>query len=200
VIIVRPDKPGDQGHGLYVFPFWGLTIDDVDYDGISLEVLADGRDIKENLFKLMFQENTNMAVLTKPLMEAPFRLDQTEYELIIADRELRKAHAKARTAYAKKSVEEQTLTYDVVLPANFKLSQRVFPRGVHGTEGELVKARCDPFAYFKPIGLNDTAGNPIMGLHPRLTWRFVDMNSAKEMGAVAADPGQALFAAAFRGL
>jgi hypothetical protein len=200
MIIVRPDVPGDQGHGLYVFPFWGLTINDVDYDGIIVELLADGRDIRENKFKIKFQENTNIAELTKPLMEAPFRLDQAEYNAIVTDVELRKAHAKANAAYAKKSKEETTLTYDVVLPANFKLSQRPLPGGAVGADCEMVTAVCTPLAYFKTIGANDARGQPIMALHPRLTWKFVDMNSAKEMRLPTADLGQALFDQAFRGL
>jgi hypothetical protein len=200
MIIVRPDVPGDQGHGLYVFPFWGLTINEVDYDGVSLEVLADGRDIRANSFTLKFEENTNMAILTKPLMEAPFRMDQAEYDTIVTEVELRKAHAKARAAYAKKSKEETTLTYDVILPSNYKLSQRVLPRGATGVTGEFVLAESNPLAYFKATGALDTAGRAIMGLHPRMTWQFVDMNSAKEMRLPTADPGQALLDRAFRGL
>jgi hypothetical protein len=158
MIIVRPDVPGDQGHGLYVFPFWGLTINDVDYDGIIVEVLADGRDIRENKFDLKFQENTNIAVLTKPLMEAPFRLDQVEYNGIVTDVELRKAHAKANAAYAKKSKEDTTLTYDVILPSNFKLSQRPIRGGAVGADGEMVSATCIPFAYYKATGADDALG------------------------------------------
>jgi hypothetical protein len=200
MIIVRPDVPGDQGHGLYVFPFWGLTINEVNYDGIIVEVLANGRDIRADMFKLKFQENTNMAILSKPLMEAPFRLDQAEYDAIVTNVELRKAHAKANAAYAKKTKEETTLTYDVILPSNFKLLQQVLTGGATGADGEMVNANCNPLAYFKATGATDTRGQPIMGLHPRLTWKFVDMNSAKEMRLPTADPGQALFDLAFRGL
>jgi hypothetical protein len=67
--------------------------------------------------------------------------------------------------------------------------------------GEMVDARPNAFVYLKASGKNNPAGRPIiMGLHPRVTWKFVDMNSAKEMGVPADDPGQALFDAAFAGL
>jgi hypothetical protein len=123
-------------------------------------------------------------------------LDQAEYDAIVTNVELRKAHAKTNAAYAKKTKEETTLTYDVILPSNFKLSQRVLPGGATGADDKMVNANCTLLVYFKATGATDTRGQPIMGLHSK----FVDMNSAKEMRLPTANPGQALFDLAFRGL
>jgi hypothetical protein len=196
-IHIMPDQCGDAGQGLHCFWLWGHNHDHKEYEGVSVEIMADNRDVALNYYEMYFEEGTNKAYLTKPLMQAPFRDDKAEYETKVADLVLRKGHDHARAQVSKQM--EKTIQYPVQFPTGYQLSQRCFAGARVGLEGETMKAKKNQVMYRKAAAPAAAGAAAVQALHVCVTWSFVNLATVKEMG-VDADDGVALMTAGFAGL
>lgn len=234
IVDVSADTAGDQGEGLHVFPIT-FKNNNVLYEGYEVAVICDARDIHEDLIEMQFKEGQNVAKFSKPAMAAVFRLDKAQLDARILARPppgaglpggaddtyiidgrdaVRVNHT---NNVARKGTMATKKTYEVMFPANVKLSQRAFGNPV-GKDGEWTIAAQIQHIHRKPIGANIVAGAmPAVGVpgdahyvaavaglepdvfHVQLTWRFANASKDQEL-TVAAARGAATVAAAMAGL
>jgi hypothetical protein len=198
-IIVDPNRPGDQGEGLHCFKFWGHTVRADEYSGVVLEMLIDHRDIRDATYSLRFEEGTNRAELTKPILAGPFREDRLAYNARVTDNYLQVGQDAARAYYGRQSGDGRIKKFDVIFPPGFQLSQRIWAPYTAGAEGELIKAHHQIVAYAVPLNRNDAAGTPMITYPQRIHWKFVNMASKMDL-TTTEDGGEAALNQAFDGL
>lgn len=200
VILIDLDMPGDQGEGLNVIKFWGHTVGHFEHSGVDVMLVIDAQDYEVDLYDFSFIEGSNKAVLSKPLMEAHY-FDKAEMEVLVAEPFIRKGHDAARAAYSKMTrvnAETKMKKYDVVFPAGYQLSQRVFNHPT-GVEGEYISAVPTMISYRKNTGHVNGAGNVIYSIRTRLSWKFTNLAAMTEIDTGVAR-GRATVAAAYAGM
>lgn len=195
VIYMNPDLPGDQGEGLHMCKFWSFPHGTDEYDGVIIDLPVDYFDVEDDMYSIFFEEGTNKAVFSKPLLSSPWRNDKRLYDGRLAgdaNAYIRKGLDAARAFFNKKTTEGKQKKFDLVFPHGFQLSQRVWPPNVVGVEGEPILGHKKSIAWAKPLGRQDAAGND-MSYYPQvIQWKFVNLASRKEMTAAGGGTRAAL--------
>jgi hypothetical protein len=188
VIYMNPEIPGDQGEGLHMCKFWGLAHGTDEYDGVIIDLPVDYFDHEDDVYSIYFEEGTNKAVFSKPLLASPWRNDKALYDARMAAAAgdhayIRKGLDAARAFYNKKTTEGKQKKFDLVFPAGYQLSQRVWPPNVVGIEGEPMMGSKKSWAWVKQLGRNDANGDAMVYYPQVIQWKFVNLASRKEMQA-----------------
>ena len=89
---------------------------------------------------------------------------------------------------------------NLIFLTDFKLSQKVFPHGPTGTDGEAVSATHNVVAYKKDTGVADKNGDPVHQVHTQLCWVFVNLASVTELKLANDTIYDGLVADAFAGM
>lgn len=165
-------------------------------------MVVDPRDIVDDLYDFQFQEGTNKAILSKPVLPAVFRLDKANIEAVVTEPHFRKAHDVARSAVSnltRTNTELKKKRIDVVFPKGYRLSQRPFNHPV-GREDEWISAVGQSTVYRKDTDLTDAAGQPVLSVFTTYSWRFVNMQTVTDLGLGGAGAGAANVRNAFAGI
>lgn len=201
-IVIDPNYAGNLGEGLYAHKFWGFKKNNKEYSGVFLNILVDERDVKEDLYIITFVEGTNRAILTKPTLEATFRLDKTEYDVRQAEETVKVGEDAMRAAHTKmirNNPDSKVKRFDLIFPEGFQLSQRVFD-GPSGIEGERITAAHKLVAYRKNTGMRDVANVDLYRITTRLTWRFDNLAACTELLVDTGGVGQRTVEDGFQGM
>ena len=200
VVEIDPQYPGDLGEGIFAFRISDVEYGHFEWKGcMEIELLVDERDVQANLYSIEYKEGTNIAILTKPILPAPFVHDKAEFEARQLLRYIQKGHDAARSAYAKLSREDQVRKITLKFQDHVCLCEVPFrATGVaHNNSGGIEIASPQMIAYRKATGRTDQAGDQILGLYHRLTWKFADSSkavalaTAGNLGVRAADDAYA---------
>jgi hypothetical protein len=183
---------GDQGEGLYVAKI-RLELNHKLYEGVEISTrVGETRDL--NLFELKFKEATNQMIFVKPAMEACFRFDKVvvdrRLQLLDGHESLIIGRDAARVAFEKKVLKKPDLlkrTFDVELPAGYKLSQGPF-NDPTGRPGEFITAISRTIIFGSPFRPSGGADN---SYHTFLSWRFINLSSEVDLRLAGNDAAAA---------
>ena len=197
-IPLYPLKPGDQGEGIYCFQLKpNVEKDNIEYQGIELELRVNSRDAKAGNYWIEYMEGTDEMTLYKPLFDKPYEEDQAIHDARQSDSRVKKGHNAARSAYSKLPSEQKTLKFVLKLPPGWKLTQK--PLGHAVAEDEIVTAKDELITYKYETQHVDTASKPIYEIISRITWKFCNLTGASDEN-VNSKGGKDAVAASFAGM
>jgi hypothetical protein len=200
IIDIDPSYPGDQGEGVFAFNIANFRFGGHSWkEAIELEMLADNRDVEQDLYNIVYFEGSNEAILSKPILPAGFQLDAAEYDPRQANKDVLEGHQQSRTAYSKMPASKQVKEYVLRFKHDVKLTEVPFGAGgVGGNKDEPIVAEPKMVIYRKGTG-KFSGEHEIMTVHTRVTWKFGD--STRAISLTASDrPGQKASDEAFAGL
>lgn len=201
VIHVDPEQIGDQGDGLVVTPFWSDEIANQLYDGYEISTLVDVRDVRNHHYKLSFiGKPGNLLLYTKPLLPATFveASDRAPYEAKEKNVKVKQGHNTVRVQFDQLTMEQQRKTIRIEFPDGVQLSD--VPYGSPPTRQRIL-GKTVPYSASTGITAPDAQNKPkeVKALVCRMTWRVVDMRTAREVAADDYDEDAAILDS-FQGL
>ena len=180
-VYIDPNDQGDQGEGIYCIKFTQFEKDDYEYEGVEIEIVADGRDVRADYYRFDYEESGNTGVLVKPKNVATFTREedvQAWEARSSVDDVSKKGHLTSRAAYSKKTGEaEKSRSIPVIFPDGFQLSQKPF---ISTTEAGTNTASYKAVTYRVDTAFDDTknTGKKIYMMHTRIVWRFARLETA----------------------
>lgn len=182
LIEVDPEYCGDQGEGLYCFPFWNYEKDKFVYSGFDLEMLVDLRDVEEDLFCLEYTESTNEMVLSKSMMAATMRKDKEAFDKRVSEDFVKKANEAARSKASKLKGPDLVQQYAVRLPTGVKLTCKPFMSAANaGNDDQKQKIKPNLVVYKVDTPHKDSNSTTIYQFFARLCWRICDAATVRDM-------------------
>jgi hypothetical protein len=185
MIHIDPDQIGDQGEGLVITQFWGDTLNHQMYDGYEISTLCDVRDIRRGNYQLSFiAKPGNMFSFTKPLLPATYadQADRAAYEEKETNAKVKQGHNAVRVTHSQLTAEQKRRTIRVAFPETMQLSDTPY-----GSAPTRLRILSKTVPYTSTTGINATdaqnQAREIRTLQCRLTWKVVDMETAREVTA-----------------